>query len=318
MTGRRYVLVAMTAAVVVSASSAILVLQPALGAVIKSARAQARPADSRLLALLPGIEGWKVEEAPRVFFPENLFEHIDGAAESYLAYDFKELLVADLKRAGSEANLTVEIYDMGDRNNAFGIFAAERYPENEPVDIGVAGYIEGEVLNFAAAGYYVKLLAFDAADGTRDVLTRFAAAIAAAAGGDRALPEPLGKLPEEGRVARSERYIRLNALGFEFLRGAWLAAYRAGGGEYELFFVPFASPAEAKDSLDRLFEFYGRDGTRVERRDGLALIENRPGRFLVLGLSGRTICGATGVADASRAAAESGVRALEAATSGAA
>ncbi|MCK7469683.1 MAG: hypothetical protein MZU95_01910 [Desulfomicrobium escambiense] len=34
------------------------------------------------------------------YFPETLFEYIDGAAESYLSYDFRELLVADLQKKG--------------------------------------------------------------------------------------------------------------------------------------------------------------------------------------------------------------------------
>ncbi len=318
MTFRRYVLVATAVGIVFTASAAIPPGKAAINILPAPAGIQTRAADPGILALLPKAEGWKAAEAPRSYFPENLFEYIDGAAESYLAYDFKELAVAEYARTGSGATVTVEIYDMAGRNNAFGIFAAERYPENAPVDIGVAGYVEGEVLNFVANRYYVKLLAFDAGEGVKDVLTSFATAVAASAGGSRALPEPLGRLPEEGRVARSERYIRLNFLGFEFLRDAWTAAYLAAGEEYDAFFVPCASAAEAESSLKRLLDFYGREGTPAEKTNGLWAVKNHQGRLLILGLSGRTLCGASRVVEAARPAAEAGVRALMAATAGAA
>lgn len=319
MTCRRDALMIAAACLAFAASAAVIApAHPLEAAARPTGNQQARAADPGLLALLPKAEGWKAADEPRSYFPENLFEYIDGAAESYLAYDFKELAVAEYGRTGSKATMTVEIYDMAGRDNAFGIFAAERYPENAPVDIGVAGYIEGEVLNFVADRYYVKLLAFDAGDGVRDVLTRFAGAIAASAGGSRALPELLARLPEAGRVARSERYIRVNFMGFEFLKDAWQAAYNAGGEEYEAFFAPCASAAEAGSSLKRLLDFYGREGTPAEKSNGLWTVKSRQGKLTILGLSGRTLCGASGVAEAARPAAVAGVRALMAATAGAA
>ncbi len=317
MTVRRFVHCVLAVVLMIQARAAIPAPGGAKAADAALAGAQARAADPGLLARLPKIDGWQAVEPPRSYFPENLFEYIDGAAESYLAYDFKELLAAEYSRTGSGATMTVEIYDMATRDNAFGIFAAERYPENAPVDIGTVGYIEGEVLNFVTGRYYVKLLAFDAGEAMKEILTRFAIGIAAGTEGGRSLPDSLAKLPETGRIARSERYIRLNFLGFEFLKDAWQAAYNADGGEYDAFFVPCASPAEAEASLRRLLEFHSREGTPAEKANGLWTIKNRQGRLLILGLAGRTICGANRVAEAGRAAAEACVRALMAATSGA-
>ena len=317
MTFRRFVHSVLAVALIIPAQAAIPAPRGVYASEAAPAEAQARTADPGLLALLPKVEGWKAAEQPRSYFPENLFEYINGAAESYLAYDFKELIVAEYGRTGGGGTLTLEIYDMATPDNAFGIFAAERYPENAPVDIGTAGYIEGEVLNFVADRCYVKLLVFDAGDGAKDVLTRFATGIAAATP-SRALPAALAKLPEAGRVARSERYIRLNFLGFEFLKDAWLAAYTAEGGEYEAFFVPCVSPAEAEAALERLLEFHAREGTPAEKANGLWTVKNRQGRLLILGLAGRTICGASRVSEAGRAAAEACVRALMAAISRAA
>ena len=41
-----------------------------------------------LAALLPEIDAWSLTEDPAVYYPETLFEYINGAAEIYLSYDF--------------------------------------------------------------------------------------------------------------------------------------------------------------------------------------------------------------------------------------
>ena len=137
-----------------------------------SAASQTRPASPELAALVPQLAAWTLSEAPRSYFPDNLFEYIDGAAESYLSYDFRELLVADLEKKGTDATLTLEIYDMGLPLNAFGIFAAERYPENKVVALGDLGYLEGEALNFLSGRFYVKMLAFGLGEATESTLGR--------------------------------------------------------------------------------------------------------------------------------------------------
>jgi hypothetical protein len=61
---------------------------------------QERP--SGLLSLLPEVDSWIMAEKPESYYPENLFEYINGAAEIYLAYEFKELIVAQQQKGQSE------------------------------------------------------------------------------------------------------------------------------------------------------------------------------------------------------------------------
>ncbi len=206
----------------IAAWAALLV---AAGLAFAPGLGQERKANPALAALVPRVEGWTEDGAPRSFFPETLYEYIDGAAENYLSYDFKELLVVDLKKAGGAATLTVEVYDMGLPANAFGIFGAERYPENGPVAVGDLGYLEGESLNFMAGRYYVKLLSFGLKEATAATLSGFGEKLAAAVPGKGSLPPLLAVFPKEGLVARSERYVRKNFLGYEFLHDGYTAAY---------------------------------------------------------------------------------------------
>jgi len=287
---------------------------------VGAASAQTRPASPALAALAPDLAGWSRSEAPRSYFPDNLFEYIDGAAESYLGYDFRELLVVDLEKKGTPATLTVEIYDLGLPVNAFGIFGAERYPENRPVDLGDLGYVEGETLNFLAGRYYIKMLAFGLGADSESSLVeaggRIAAAIKGAGGGASGLPALVRAFPGRDLVARSERYIKRNFMGYDFLHDGYVAAYKSGGKELDGFFIDAGSDREAGAMMARLLDALKADGQAVETVGPLAHARNRYGQHLYIGRCGGVLCGAMRVPDGFEAAGRSVAEALIAALSG--
>ena len=285
----------------IAAWAALLV---AAGLAFAPGPGQERKANPVLAALVPHVEGWTEDGGPRSFFPETLYEYIDGAAENYLSYDFKELLVADLKKAGSEATMTVEVYDMGLPLNAFGIFGAERYPENPPMAVGDVGYLEGESLNFMAGRYYIKLLSFGLKEATAETLAGFGEKLAAAVPGKGSLPPLLTVFPKEGLVARSERYVRKNFLGYEFLHDGYTAAYTVNGQEVEGFLVEAASGTEAEAMLGRLLESLAKDKEVPEKIAAGYHVKDRYVQNMYLGRAGRILCGVRRVADASAAGGE--------------
>lgn len=64
--------------------------------------------------------GW-VKSGPTMrFTPTSLFDYIDGGAELFLEFGFKELLVQRYARGGTE--LTLEIYEMDSPEAALGIY----------------------------------------------------------------------------------------------------------------------------------------------------------------------------------------------------
>ncbi len=288
-------------------------LAAALGLVPAGAPAQERRGSPGLAALVPKLDGWTLTEAPRSYFPETLFEYIDGAAESYLSYDFRELVVADLQKKGTEATLTAEVYDMGDAVNAFGIFGAERYPENASVGVGDLDYLEGESLNFLAGKYYVKLLAFGLDAATGQVLREAGAKIARAIGPESGLPPLVRAFPAEGLVARSEKYIKKNFMGYEFLSNGYVATYRAGGKDLEGFIVDAGGAPQAEAALGRLMAALTADKQVPEKSGAGVKVRNRYGQTLFVGRVGGVLCGAMRVPDGSEAAGEKLFGALAAA-----
>ena len=274
--------------------------------------AQAREGSSELAVLVPRVDGWTRTEAPRSYFPESLFEYIDGAAESYLSYDFRELLVVDIEKKGKEATLTLEIYDMGSPVNAFGIFGAERYPENKAVSVGELGYLEGEALNFMTGRFYVKMLGFGLGEETGSVLSGVGGQIAAAVKVKGMLPAFVLAFPKENLVAQSEKFIKKNFMGYEFLRNGFVANYKVGGKEFEGFFVEGGSEKDAEDMLGKLIEALARDKQTTER---IALgyhSRNRYGQHLYIGRVRNGLCGVMRVPDGLEAAGGSLLEALTA------
>lgn len=230
---------------------------------------------SSLQALLPRVAGWELAESPQRYFPDTLFEYINGAAESYLSYDFKELMVAQYKSADSPASLTLEIYDLGLAKNAFGIYSAERYPESQFLSIGTQGYQEDGTLNFVIGAKYVKLLCFDCGEQAGQSLGLFAREVEKQAKEKGSLPEPLKFFPGEGLIANSEKFILRNFLGFSFLHDGYLASYKNKGLEFELFLVEADSDPEAEDMLKQYLAGLTKSGQVADKNDLIFHVRDR-------------------------------------------
>ena len=160
-------------------------------------------------------------EAPSFYQPGTLYEYIDGGADVYLLYDFQRLLHQNFQVA--EGELTVDVYDMGKAENAFGMYSSERSPGYKLVIIGVEGYRSDGTLNFVQDRYYVKLSA-SGAKATAAV-DPFARMLSRRIGGTARAPALLAKFPQEHRVAHSEQYVRKDPLGHAFLAPAYIVGY---------------------------------------------------------------------------------------------
>ena len=194
---------------------------------------------------------------PAEYAPENLYKYIDGAAEVYLGYGFEELAV-QIYESEKGPSLTAEIYEHSDPRNGFGIYASERPVEGDFLKIGAQGYYEEGILNFVRGSYYVKLSSYALGDQDRSVLAQVAADIAARLGGDRSLPEILGRFPDRGKVENSERFIPQDFLGYAFLRNAYTCDYRVSESKFRLFAIEGRDSAECEAALKeylRLVEY---------------------------------------------------------------
>ncbi len=205
-----------------------------------------------LETLLPELENWKITEETQKYFPGTLFEYINGAAEAYLSYNFNELFVAQYKKINTQANMSLEIYDMGNEKNSFGIYSAERYPDNNFIEIGTQGYLENETLNFISGQYYVKLVCFDCEAHSGDFLCKFSMGIIKNVQSKGEFPPALKIFPGEGLIPNSEKYILKNFMGYSFLHDGYMADYSVNSMEFSCFII---EGEDSQDADQMLFDY---------------------------------------------------------------
>jgi len=219
-----------------------------------------------LLKLLPDRAKFAATTSTRRFYAADLYEYIDGEAAGYHAYDFVALLNQAYKV--QDADVTVDIYDMGAPTNAFGVYAAECSPENHFVEIGAEGYLGDSALNFWQGCYYVKLSGTDPKGNLNPVLESFARNISDHIHGGKTLPAALALFPAEHLVAHSQKFLKQSPLGHDFLAPAYKATYVWDGKESTLVLSQAKDAKEAQTRLEELRKHFGRFG-KVASLNGL-------------------------------------------------
>ncbi len=274
--------------------------------------------DSRVSGLLPKPDGWTEFEPLQTYIPDTLFEYINGAAENFISYGFVELAVGQYRGADGKAEMTVEVYDMGRPDNAFGIYGSERYPESRFLPIGVQGYIEDGVLNFFGGRFYVKLMAYEAGDKTETVLKQFAAAVLKGIPETGDFPLPIRSFPAAGLVKNSEKFILRDFLGMAFLTRGYVATYRTGEtGEYDAFIIDTPLPEEALKTWTALIGHFSKSAATAAPASGeIARLKDPYLANLLVLKEGRFVVGAVKVKDGAEAAAEKTLRAAAASLAG--
>jgi hypothetical protein len=195
-------------------------------------------------------------DAATFYLPETLYQYMDGGADIYVLYEFQTLLHQEFR--AKAVDVTVDVFDMGVPDNAFGMYASERSPSYEFIAIGAEGYRNQGILNFLQGSYYVKLAAFG--EGADAVLDQFARALAAKIGGKAEFPALLRQLPQTSRKPHSEQYLLKDPLGLSFLGPAYVASYDTGRKESTLLVSVAANAAEAQERMKRLVEHFTKSG----------------------------------------------------------
>jgi hypothetical protein len=241
----------------------------------------------------PEVDGWALAGDVLTYDADNLWEYINGAAELFLEYDVQTCRTADL--SSGDMMVTVDLYDMGTPLNAFGIFNREHPAAGSPLPGATESVVSPPYQALLLKGAtYVKVNAVDGEltlNTGRDLLE----ALARVLPGQTDYPSELELLPQNGRLAGSEGYVREGFLGLTELSHCIYADYvGADGGTWEGFVVlpaPGSSPAAVWESLADVWTSVKHEGRTVLYKEipyrGLAGIVQTDG----------SIVGAAGAAD---------------------
>lgn len=199
----------------------------------------------------PAIPGWQQVGEVRTYHSDNLWEYINGAADHFISYGFKELTYADISK--DKLTVTVNIYDMGNDLNAFGIYTSEKGGEQETLDIGVESILSLPYQCLLLKGkYYIKIDVFEG-KLTPEKGKTLLKAVAEAVPGSNDVPKEFALLPEENKIQGSENFIKENFLGLEVLKNCVFAEYEEDTLKYKIFKVMVTEEGE-KDYCNQLKE----------------------------------------------------------------
>ncbi len=215
-------------------------------------------AHQTLLRLIPEpLPSGAVAQSSATFYsPDNLYQYMDGGADIFVLYGVTNLLHQEFR--AKDVDVTVDIFDMGSPENAFGMYAAERAPNYRFMTMGAEGYKDEGILNYFQDRYYVKLAGFGT--GADAVLDAFAASLSAKIGSNPSFPAMLSQLPTEGRKPHSEQYMPKDPLGHPFLGPAYVIAYGSGDQESKLLITVARDHADAQQRLEQLKQHFSKTG----------------------------------------------------------
>lgn len=215
-------------------------------------------------SFLPGEpqQGWALMEGPRVFTKKTLFEHIDGQAELFFKYGFRQCTSAVFKeRKNPENQIDADIYDMGNTLQAFGIFSRLR-TEGQPGGFGFDSTLEERSALFYQGKYFVMLYA---TEENPVLLKQLATQISSKISDPSPPPRELGYFPKAGLKPGSIQYFPEGLLGHQFLKGGFQGAYTNGERDYQLFLAVFKKPQDGQRAFDAFKDYLTQKGKGTPR-----------------------------------------------------
>jgi hypothetical protein len=302
-----------------------------------------------IAAMLPLVDvpaGWVVgksgEKHIETFNAGNLFEKIDGRAESFIQYNVKGMAYTYYHPEGDDTNeVQLYVFEMGDSLRALGKYGSEKPEETKPLNVGSEGYTTAGSTLFYAGPYYTQIVStkddpkFEAfaVEIARRVAAKqkpggggaSAPAVAAAEGAGAskaeapkpatetaaspaaATPEALFGLLPAGPGRANPQYAAQDVFGYSFLSDVFLAEYSEGGAAWQGFLRPYATPEEAKAVLEKYVSGVKQDGAEVkeekaEGADRFVIVSNI-GLVDAFFLKGNAVAGVNGATAAKPAEA---------------
>jgi hypothetical protein len=150
-------------------------------------------------------KGWRAADRGQLYDQESIFSYIDGHAEVYLAYGMKGCLARRYGGPPGEADIVLDVFEMGSPADAYGVASYDR--DGESVGIGHDGRFRYGWLSFWKGSFFVSVTAESESAAARDAVLEIGRSAAALIVGDGTPPPLVGELPPDGLDAGSVRFL---------------------------------------------------------------------------------------------------------------
>jgi len=220
--------------------------------------------ESQPLPVVQDISGFQKLGEARHYTKENLYEHVDGHAEYFISAGFQGLTVTEYIAAGSkarQAEIQVEVYDMGKSIQAFGVLADESGENPPPVPVGTMGYKTSSGVNYIKGKFYIKISAFS----PKTPVIKFAKGFADTLSAGQDSFQVFSKFPDLGKVENT-RFAKEGYRGLDFLHNVIEREYSTGSGKIKVALMA-DSEHETQSLMSSLLDYFKKSGMRYEKNE---------------------------------------------------
>jgi hypothetical protein len=179
-----------------------------------------------LPAYLPTSD-FRLADTVQLFNPDNLYVKIDGHDVAFFRFGFVALTFATYAGKGDDL-IDVYVYRMNRRENALGIYAAERSDQREDLEIVDGGYRSGGAVFFYRGPYYVQIIPSEPGPRVETAMTEMTDSLSQLIPGPASPLDALRGFPAGHRIANSDGYFPDNAFGTDFVGEVFTTHYRSG------------------------------------------------------------------------------------------
>lgn len=187
------------------------------------------------------IGPWQASGEEHVYNRETLYDYMDGGAEVYLAFDFRQVWTRKYSAPGGK-EMTLDIFDMGSPEEAYGIFSCDR--DDPGAGIGQDSEYGFGLLRFRQGRFFVTVMTAEEDEVAGKAVLDVGRAVVKVLGPPGPGPDMVGFLPREslrpdrtsyfhGNVSLNNRYFIAseNILGLDRSTDCVFAEYETGSGE---------------------------------------------------------------------------------------
>ena len=222
--------------------------------------------DKDLKTLLPPLgwsDQWKRYFDTQEYRGDDLFLYINGGAEIYHEYGFKQVLVQDFQNPEGKS-ISLEIYEMSHPDSAFGIYSFKRSQEGKLLEIGDEATLEGYYMNFWKGNYLVTLTGFDADKKTIAGLSTLAFEVEKRIPSSHEKPpQIIHTLPLEGLISSSIKYLKGNLALFNCYPFSEQDIFKITAGvrgsyteNFEIFIFSYETETESMDRFEAVVKYF--------------------------------------------------------------
>ncbi len=216
----------------------------------------AAPSDE-LTPIIPPPKGLSVSGLPETYYPNTLYEKINGQAELYLSVGFVELKSQwyELEEDTSKF-IEVNIYNMGSLLNAFSVYSQQHRSDAEKFNITQFAYLTQGAIFFVHGSYYVEILPTDFSDTMPALTAQLAEKFIKETHVEETHIKEIDFFPHENMDKGSITLIPKDVFGMERLDRVFTATYTLRDSQLTVFISDRKKPKEAQSLVDKIHRHF--------------------------------------------------------------